>query len=135
MDQGKAEYVPPTGPPPSWNHGGSDKGYVPQAQPAYSAQEQDRGFFGGSSGHQGGYNQGYGQQGYGGYGQQGYGGYGQQGYGQHGGYQPGYGQQGGYYQQQQPMYVQQQRDSGGAESCLLACLGAMCICCTLDMLF
>ncbi|RLV82571.1 hypothetical protein JA9_003808 [Meyerozyma sp. JA9] len=121
----KQEYEAPTGAPPSWNQGNSTSGggYVPQQQPAYTPNDQDRGF-GGFGGHQQGYGGGYQQGGYppqGGYG----GGYPQGGY-------PPQGQ--GYYQQQQPMYVQQQR-GGGSEGCLMACLGALCICCTLDMLF
>ncbi|KAK6197434.1 uncharacterized protein RJT21DRAFT_3527 [Scheffersomyces amazonensis] len=112
------EYNPPTGAPPNWGNEGGQQGYVPQAQPSYNTQQQDRGY--------GGYQQ---QQGYGGGypPQQGYGGYPpqQQGYG---GPPPG-----GYYQQQQPVYVQQQPQRD--DSCLMACLGALCICCTLDMLF
>ena len=108
----KQEYQAPTGAPPSWNQANltSGGGYVPQQQPAYTPNDQDRGF-GGFGGHH--------QQGYGG------------GY-QQGGYPP---QGQGYYQQQQPMYVQQQQRGGGSEGCLMACLGALCICCTLDMLF
>lgn len=122
----KQEYQAPTGAPPSWSQsqsqsapgGHSGGGYVPQQQPAYNSQNQDRGF-------------GHHQQGYGGP-PQGYGGYPPQGYGHQQGYPP---QGQGYYQQQQPMYVQQQRGGGGGESCLMGCLGALCICCTLDMLF
>ena len=33
------------------------------------------------------------------------------------------------------MYVQQQPRSGGNDSCLMGCLAALCVCCTLDMLF
>ncbi|QLQ80347.1 hypothetical protein HG537_0D03480 [Torulaspora globosa] len=45
-----------------------------------------------------------------------------------------------YYQQQpphqqQPIYVQQQPPRSGNEDCLTACLAALCICCTLDLLF
>ena len=65
----------------------------------------------------------------------------QQGYNAYGPPPPqgGYYQQqpggGGYYQQQQqPMYVQQQPRSGGNDSCLMGCLAALCVCCTLDML-
>ena len=32
------------------------------------------------------------------------------------------------------MYVQQQPRSGGNDSCLMGCLAALCVCCTLDML-
>lgn len=121
----KQEYQAPTGAPPSWNQGGltSGGGYVPQQQPAYTPNDQDRGIGGFGGHHQQGYGGGYQQ---GGYPPQG-------GYGGHpqGGYPP---QGQGYYQQQQPMYVQQQR-GGGSEGCLMACLGALCICCTLDMLF
>lgn len=39
-----------------------------------------------------------------------------------------------YYQQQQPRYAQQQGGGGsGSSTCLTACLGALCFCCTLDM--
>ncbi|QEL58008.1 hypothetical protein CJJ09_000038 [Candidozyma auris] len=71
----------------------------------------------------------------GGHHQQGYGGYPQQGYG--GPPQGGYGYpQGGYYQQQpQQQYYVQQKQSSGNESCLMACLAGLCVCCTLDMLF
>lgn len=113
---GKEDYAPPTGAPPNWSN--NNQGYVPQAQPSYNNQQQDRGY------HQ----QGYQQQGYGAPPPQ-------QGYG---GYQQGYGapppQQGYYQQQQQPMYVQQQKTSNN-EGCLMACLAALCVCCTLDMLF
>lgn len=123
----KQEYQAPTGAPPSWNQANltSGGGYVPQQQPAYTPNDQDRGFGGFGGHHQQGYGGGYQQGGYppqGGYG----GGYPQGGY-------PPQGQ--GYYQQQQPMYVQQQQRGGGSEGCLMACLGALCICCTLDMLF
>ncbi|KAI5958739.1 uncharacterized protein KGF55_005738 [Candida pseudojiufengensis] len=126
----KNEYFnTPDGPPPAFsqsqnqssnqNHGNSS--YVPQAQPSYNTQQQDRAF---------GYHHNQPQQGYG------------QGpppnaYYQH---QPGYGQPPyghppqGYYQQQQPMYVQQQKSSNNND-CLMACLAAMCVCCTLDMIF
>ncbi|KAI5967152.1 hypothetical protein CANMA_003209 [Candida margitis] len=115
-------YNAPQGPPPSFNQsqgasGSAGGSYVPQSQPQYNADTQDRGF---------GYHQ---QQGYGqgpppnAYYQQ------QPGYG--GG---GYPQQGGYYPQQQPMYVQQQRSSNN-QDCLLACLAALCVCCTLDAIF
>ena len=44
-----------------------------------------------------------------------------------------------YYQHQpapqQPIYVQQQAPQRGNEDCLTGCLAAMCLCCTLDMLF
>ncbi|CAL9735338.1 hypothetical protein MOSE0_H03620 [Monosporozyma servazzii] len=45
-------------------------------------------------------------------------------------------QQPQYYQQQpqQPIYVQQQAPQRGNDDCMTACLAAMCICCTLDML-
>ncbi|KAG7664793.1 uncharacterized protein J8A68_001675 [[Candida] subhashii] len=109
----KEEYQPPTGAPPSWSQG-NNTGYSPQAQPVYNQQTQDRG--------------------YGGYPQQGYPPPPPQGYYQ----QPGYGAPPpqGYYQAQpqQPMYVQQQSSSNN-EGCLMACLAALCICCTLDMLF
>ncbi|ABN67107.1 predicted protein [Scheffersomyces stipitis CBS 6054] len=82
---GKEDYAPPTGAPPNWSN--NNQGYVPQAQPSYNNQQQDRGY------HQ----QGYQQQGYGAPPPQ-------QGYG---GYQQGYGapppQQGYYQQQQQPI--------------------------------
>ncbi|RLV90501.1 hypothetical protein JA1_004537 [Spathaspora sp. JA1] len=108
----KAEYVPPTGAPPNWSQGNA--GYVPQQQPSYNPQTQDRGY------HQ--------QPGYGAPPPQ-------QGYYQ----QPGYGApppQQGYYQQpsQQPMYVQQQTSSKN-DTCLMACLAALCVCYTLDVLF
>lgn len=128
-NKGSDSYDPPTGAPPNWSGqdgghtaaAGGGGGYTAQSQPQYNQQTQDRGYGGG------GYGGGYQQQGYQ---QQGY----QQGY-QQGGYPP---QQGGYYnaQPQQPMYVQQQRPSGDAGgSCLMACLAALCVCCTLDMLF
>ncbi|CUM64639.1 uncharacterized protein PRCAT00002248001 [Priceomyces carsonii] len=138
-------YAPPTGAPPNWSSSNSgsktQSGYVPQAEPSYANHSDhathsgdNRGFGGSNQGYGGGYQQG-------GYQQGGYqhGGYQQGGYPQQGGYyqQGGYPQQGGYQQggyQQQPMYVQQNRSSG-TEGCLAACLAAMCICCTLDMLF
>ncbi|CAI5759945.1 unnamed protein product [Candida verbasci] len=111
----KNEYFnAPEGAPPTYNtNQNHQNSYVPQQQPSYNAQTQDRGFLG----HQQGYGQPPPPQNYGGY--------------QQGGYQqyPQY-----YQQQQQPMYVQQQRTSNN-ESCLMACLAAICICCTLDMLF
>ncbi|KAL6451276.1 hypothetical protein SBY92_002615 [Candida maltosa Xu316] len=115
----KNEYFDkPSGPPPNYGNNANQSSYVPQSQPQYSQQTQDRGFLGGN--HQ--------QQGYNAYPPQG------QQY-----YQQGPPQQGGYYQQQQhyqqPMYVQQQPRSGGTESCLMGCLAALCVCCTLDMLF
>jgi hypothetical protein len=114
----KQEYEPPTGQPPSWSQS-NPLGYVPQAQPSYGHDNQQRGY--GAPPH--GYQQGYPPP------QQGY----QQGYPPpQQGYPPP--QQGGYYQQQQPMYVQQQRLSNN-EGCLMACLAALCVCCTLDMLF
>ncbi|KAK6457959.1 uncharacterized protein RJT20DRAFT_27876 [Scheffersomyces xylosifermentans] len=111
---GKDEYAPPTGAPPNWGasnqYQSQQGGYIPQAQPTYHNQQQDRGY--------GGYQQGYGgpppQQQYG-----------------YGAPPP---QQGYYQQQQQPMYVQQQKSSNN-EGCLMACLAALCVCCTLDMLF
>lgn len=128
-------YNPPTGPPPNWSDskqlapvtdegaGQSSRGYAPQGQPQYQ-----QGYGGGNP-----------QQGYGGGYQQGYGGAPPQG-GYGGGYQQGYGggypQGGGYYQQQpQQQYYVQQKQSSGNESCLMACLAGLCICCTLDMLF
>ncbi|KAF3988391.1 hypothetical protein FT663_00832 [Candidozyma haemuli var. vulneris] len=134
-------YNPPTGPPPNWADSksapvtdeaagqsgqGASRGYAAQSQPEY----QQRGYGGGPPQQQQGYG-GYPQQGYGGGGYQqqpGYGGPPPQGY--------GYPQGGGYYQQQpqQQYYVQQKRSSGN-ESCLMACLAGLCICCTLDMLF
>ncbi|CCE92018.1 uncharacterized protein TDEL_0D04340 [Torulaspora delbrueckii] len=48
---------------------------------------------------------------------------------------PQYYQQGPPQHQQQPIYVQQQPPKSGNQDCLTACLAAMCICCTLDMLF
>ena len=125
MSYNKAQdsYAPPTGAPPNWSesNNASSGGYVPQAQPAYGQQNQDRGWGGGQhQGYGGGYQQGYPQQGYS-----------QQGYPQQ-----GYPQQGGYYQQQQqPMYVQQKHSSGGGQSCLMGCLAALCVCCTLDAIF
>ncbi|CAH2353411.1 cysteine-rich and transmembrane domain-containing protein [[Candida] railenensis] len=115
----KQEYTPPTGQPPSWSEAGGSSnnhaGYVPQAQPSYNQNYQQRGY---QPQYQQGPPQGYYQQ--------------QQGYPpQQGGYPP---QQGGYYQQQQPVYVQQQRQSNN-DGCLMACLAALCICCTLDVLF
>ncbi|KAM9940053.1 hypothetical protein OXX80_000480 [Metschnikowia pulcherrima] len=113
-------YNPPTGPPPSWDaknaeapHGAPptnvSRGYAPPQQPNYQQQA---------------YQQGYNQ-----------GGYGQGGYSQ-GGYQQGP-PQGGYYQQQpqQPYYVQQQKPSNNNSNCLMGCLAAMCLCCTLDAIF
>lgn len=44
----------------------------------------------------------------------------------------------GYYQQQQPqpVYVQQQQPQQGRnDDCCMACLAALCVCCTLDALF
>jgi hypothetical protein len=135
MSNSKGEYIPPTGAPPSWaqDQSGqgakSSSGYVPQAQPSYNAHDQDRGY--GGQGGQGGYQ----QQGYGGYPpaapqQLGYGGYPQQ---QQQGYPPQ--QQGYYQQQQQPMYVQQKLSGTLNQGCLMGCLAALCLCCTLDMLF
>ncbi|ODV79147.1 uncharacterized protein CANTADRAFT_90252 [Suhomyces tanzawaensis NRRL Y-17324] len=122
------DYTPPTGAPPSWSqtqlNGNAQLGYVAQAQPSYDAQQQTRGY------PQQGYGQQHQQYNYGGP-QQGYGGH-QQGYPQQG---YGGGPQQGYYQQQQPMYVQQKKSSGGGEGCLMGCLAALCVCCTLDMLF
>lgn len=116
-NKGQDAYAPPTGAPPNWSEGNntSSRGYVPQAQPAYGQQDQDRGWGGGHQAYGGGYQQGYPQQGYP-----------QQGYPQQGG---------GYYQQQQPMYVQQQHSSGAGGSCLMGCLAALCVCCTLDAIF
>lgn len=117
----KQEYKPPTGQPAGWSEN-QQGGYSASAVPAYNSQTQERGWGGHSQ------QQGYPQQGY----QQGYQ---QQGYPQQG-YQQGYPQQGGYYNQQQPQYtVQQQRPSGGGGGCLTGCLAALCVCCTLDMLF
>lgn len=115
LQMSKQEYNPPTGQPPSWSQatGGGNSGYIPQAQPSYGHQDQQRG--------------------YGGYPQQGYPQQHQGGYYQQQGYPPQ--QQQGYYQQQQPMYVQQQRQGGGSEGCLLGCLAAMCMCCALDAIF
>ncbi|KAI5956173.1 hypothetical protein KGF54_000648 [Candida jiufengensis] len=125
----KNEYFnTPEGPPPTFNQSQSSQppqnkssNYVPQPQPQYNHQQQDRAF---------GFNNHHQQQGYG------------QGpppnaYYQH--QQPHYGQQyghppQGYYPQQQPMYVQQQKSSNNSD-CLMGCLAAMCICCTLDMMF
>ncbi|KAI5958738.1 TNA1 [Candida pseudojiufengensis] len=109
-------YNTPEGPPPGFNQGYNQQGssHIPPSQPSYNFQDQDRGF--GYHNQQQGYGQGPPPQGY--------------GYGQ-----PQYvPQPQGYYQQQQPMYVQQQRSSNN-EDCLMACLAAMCICCTLDMIF
>lgn len=130
MSYNKAQdsYAPPTGAPPNWSesNNASSGGYVPQAQPAYGQQNQDRGWGGDQQqGYGGGYQQGYAQQGYP-----------QQGYAQQGYAQQGYPQQGGYYQQQQqPMYVQQKHSSGAGQSCLMGCLAALCVCCTLDAIF
>lgn len=117
-NKGSDNYDPPTGAPPNWSAQGNGAsaggGYQAQSQPQYNQQTQDRGYGGGYGG---GYQQGYQQQGY---------------------QQQGYPQQGGYYNAppQQPMYVQQQRPSGGgSEGCLMGCLAALCVCCTLDMLF
>lgn len=117
----KQEYAPPTGQPAGWgdkNQGSS--GYNAAPAPSYNNQSQERGWGGQQGGYpqQGGYQQGYPPQ--------------------QGGYQQGYPpQQGGYYNQQQPQYVvQQQKPSkGGGGGCLTGCLAAMCVCCTLDMLF
>ncbi|CDR42346.1 CYFA0S09e01640g1_1 [Cyberlindnera fabianii] len=103
------DYAAPSGPPPSQQYS------APNGPPP---SDGDRGF--------------------GGFGQQQYGG--QQGYYQQGPPPQGYYQQGppqqGYYQQQQPVYVQQQpQKSSGSSDCCMACLGALCICCTLDALF
>lgn len=133
---GKDQYAAPTGAPPEWSNSKQSESYAPPSGPPPSGSyNQDRGF-GGQQGYGGGYQ----QQGYGGGYQQG--GYQQGGYPQQGGYQQGYPQQqggyyqqGGYPQQQQPMYVQQQKTSSGSGGCLAACLGALCICCTLDALF
>ncbi|AWU75309.1 uncharacterized protein C5L36_0B05555 [Pichia kudriavzevii] len=41
-----------------------------------------------------------------------------------------------YYQQQpQPVYVQQQQPQKDNNDCCMACLAALCVCCTLDALF
>ena len=105
----------PAGAPP--NYGNQNQN---TQQPNYSNQTQDRGMFSHNQPQQGYYQQP--QQGY----------YQQPPTGQY--YQQ---QQQPYYQpqQQQPMYVQQQPRSGGNESCLMGCLAALCVCCTLDMLF
>ncbi|MDC6271523.1 hypothetical protein PP707_04425 [Acetobacter pasteurianus] len=118
----KNEYFnSPEGPPPNFQQSQSHVGgnsYVPQAQPSYNNTTQDRGMF---SHNQPQYQQGYGQ------------GPPPNAYYQQ---QPGYGQypQQQYHPQQQPMYVQQQRSSNNND-CLMACLAAMCVCCTLDMIF
>ncbi|CAB4257184.1 similar to Saccharomyces cerevisiae YBR016W Tail-anchored plasma membrane protein containing a conserved CYSTM module [Maudiozyma barnettii] len=46
-------------------------------------------------------------------------------------------QQPQYYQQQpqQPIYVQQQAPQRGNDDCLAACLAAMCVCLTLNVIF
>ena len=47
-------------------------------------------------------------------------------------------QQPQYYQQpqqQQPIYVQQQAPQRGNEDCMMACLAAMCMCLTLNVIF
>ncbi|SMN22924.1 similar to Saccharomyces cerevisiae YBR016W Tail-anchored plasma membrane protein containing a conserved CYSTM module [Maudiozyma saulgeensis] len=45
-------------------------------------------------------------------------------------------QQPQYYQQpQQPIYVQQQPPQRGNDDCLTACLAAMCVCLTLNVIF
>ncbi|CAK9441510.1 uncharacterized protein LODBEIA_P53780 [Lodderomyces beijingensis] len=115
----KNEYFnSPEGPPPNFQQSQQqNSSYVPQAQPSYNNQTQDRGMFSSNQPH---YQQGYGQ------------GPPPNAYYQH---QPQYGGGGHYYpQQQQPMYVQQQRTDNNND-CLMACLAAMCICCTLDMIF
>ena len=106
----KAQYSRPSNPPPSSTHQGStqERGYPPQQQQQYYQQQPQQ------------------QPGY--YNQQGYN---QQGYNQQGYNQQGYNQQG----QQQPVYVQQQPPKKGNEGCMTACLAALCICCTMDMLF
>lgn len=105
-------YNPPTGPPPNWESKEQNS-----SAPAPQG-EQSRGY--------GGQQQPYyqPQQGY----QQGYNGPPQQGYYQG---QP----QGGYYQQQpqQQYYVQQKKSNNN--DCLMGCLAAMCVCCTLDAIF
>lgn len=125
-----SNYNPPTGPPPNWSdskgqtnnnnasaggQGETSRGYAPPLQPQY----QQQGY--------GGYQQGGQQGGY----------YQQQGPPQGGYYQQQGQQQGGYYQQQpqQQYYVQQKKSGGGSEGCLMGCLAAMCLCCTLDAIF
>ncbi|KAL6944691.1 hypothetical protein ACO0RG_001436 [Hanseniaspora osmophila] len=114
----KQQYTRPSGPPQQQHQYSQtethDRGYAPQQQ--YYQQQQPQ-------------QQGYSQQGYP---QQGYQ---QQGYPQQGYPQQGYQQQGYYQQQQQPMYVQQPKPTNNNQDCLTACLAAMCVCCTLDMLF
>ncbi|SGZ53448.1 CIC11C00000000713 [Sungouiella intermedia] len=109
-----SNYNPPTGPPPNWD----DK---QQSAPLGNQSQTDRGYAPPQQPH-------YQQQGYGG-------GYGQQGPPQGGYYQQGP-PQGGYYQQQpqQQYYVQQQKSSS-SNGCLMGCLAALCMCCTLDALF
>lgn len=109
------DYKAPTGAPPEWGNNGGQQ--HPQQLYQGNGTEGDRGMFGHHQQQQygGGYppQQGYYQQP-------------QQGYYQ----QP----QQGYYQQQQPVYVQQQGRSS-SDGCLTGCLAALCVCCTLDMLF
>ncbi|ODV88702.1 hypothetical protein CANCADRAFT_45202 [Tortispora caseinolytica NRRL Y-17796] len=117
---GKDQYQAGNPPPPGYEQSSSDP------------QVQDRAFFGNNQ--QGGYPPQGGYSPQGGYPPQGYP---PQGYQQ--GYppQPGYPPQGGYPQQGygQPVYQQQQQAPGmDGTSCLLACLGALCVCCALDAL-
>lgn len=111
-------YNPPTGPPLNWNnknagqgspYGNEARGYAPQPQPNYNQQNY------------GGWNNQYGPPGPPG------------GYYQQGSPAP----QGGYTQQQpQPQYyVQQQPKKDNNSNCLMGCLAAMCLCCTLDAIF
>ncbi|AOW05696.1 hypothetical protein B0I72DRAFT_133020 [Yarrowia lipolytica] len=115
------KYGAPAGPPPIYGNQRGNDGYYDQGYQQQGYQQQ------------GGYNQGYNNQG-------GY--YPQQGYQQ--GYNQGYPQQQAGYAApppqpmyaQQPVYVQQQSPQrGGQDDCLMACLAAMCVCCTLEMLF
>ncbi|CAI4998214.1 CFC_HP_G0099550.mRNA.1.CDS.1 [Saccharomyces cerevisiae] len=109
----KSQYSRPSNLPPSSAHQNKtqERGYPPQQQQQYYQQQQHPGYYN---------QQGYNQQGYN-----------QQGYNQQGYNQQGYNQQG----HQQPVYVQQQPPQRGNEGCLAACLAALCICCTMDMLF
>lgn len=113
-----AQYYPQQGYQQGYSQQGySQQGYSQQGYPQQGYQGYPQQYGSGPSGYQSGYQPGY-QPGY--PPQQGYGGYGQ-------------GQQYGGYQQQ-PIYVQQQRSGMQQDDCLLGCLGALCVCCTMDAL-
>ncbi|RKP28927.1 hypothetical protein METBISCDRAFT_28661 [Metschnikowia bicuspidata] len=110
-------YNPPTGPPLNWDnknagqggpYGNEARGYAPQPQPNYNHQNYGGNNHSGPGGPPGGYFQ-------------------------QGPPPP----QGGYYQQQpqQQYYVQQQPKKDNNSNCLMGCLAAMCLCCTLDAIF